>query len=98
MINEFAGQDFTCSTLIPAAVGAYANAAADGRACSAVGSTLGSDQVSGSAYIEKSYQYEHAHKWRNFGILLGFLIFFLGVYIVATGQSALRAPVLRVSR
>jgi ATP-binding cassette subfamily G (WHITE) protein 2 (PDR) len=40
--------------------------------------------VSGDAFIAAMYQYSYSHVWRNFGILLGFLIFFMCVYFVAT--------------
>lgn len=65
MINEFAGRYFEClpSSFVPSGP-SYLNAAATERVCSAVGSVAGSNVVSGTAYIESSYQYSPSHKWR----------------------------------
>lgn len=80
MINEFHDRNFTCSDLIPT----YGNLADQTQVCSAVGSVAGQDFVSGDAYINSAYSYYAVHKWRNFGIMIAFLIFFLVTYISAT--------------
>jgi len=84
MISEFHGRNFTCSTWVPAGP-FYANATGTQHVCSAVGGIPGENHVMGQRYISLSYQYEHAHKWRNVGIIIGFLVFFLCVYLWLTG-------------
>ncbi|KAK6461714.1 multidrug resistance protein [Scheffersomyces coipomensis] len=80
MVNEFHGQEFVCSTLIPSGPG-YENIPLSEQSCSIVGSVAGNEYVSGTEYLSQSYQYYNSHKWRNFGITLSFAIFFLIVYI-----------------
>jgi ATP-binding cassette subfamily G (WHITE) protein 2 (PDR) len=65
MINEFAGRTFTCEAdaFVPAGP-AYANVSPSERVCGAVGAVPGSSVVSGSAYIQSSYEYYPSHKWR----------------------------------
>ncbi|KXT06963.1 hypothetical protein AC578_7244 [Pseudocercospora eumusae] len=82
MVNEFAGSRYTCSpaSLIPA----YGSLADQSQVCTAVGSVAGQDFVAGTAYLETAYQYYPSHRWRNFGIVIAFGIFFMGVYLTAT--------------
>nr|XP_018999174.1 ATP-binding cassette transporter [Kwoniella mangroviensis CBS 8507]OCF62635.1 ATP-binding cassette transporter [Kwoniella mangroviensis CBS 8507] len=85
MINEFHGREFSCSSFVPSPMlPSYADVGATNRVCSTVGATAGSSVVSGDTYLALSYEYFHAHKWRNFGILLAFMFFFFATYIGAT--------------
>ncbi|KAJ4408298.1 Multidrug resistance protein [Didymella pomorum] len=88
MINEFWGQQYECNAFVPSGLpgSVYGDLSADSRshACSAVGSVAGNPYVEGSAYINSAYEYEHSHKWRNFGILWVFMFGLMGVYLVAT--------------
>ncbi|KAJ9126946.1 ABC multidrug transporter afr2 [Naganishia onofrii] len=78
MINEFHGRNFPCGTYVPPyGTGLEAS-------CNTVGSVPGQDFVDGDAYINSAYRYYHAHKWRNFGILIGFMLFFMCTYLGAT--------------
>lgn len=79
MINEFYGRDFSCSVLVPT----YGSLADGTQICTAVGSVVGQNTVSGTAFLSTSYGYEHAHKWRNFGILIAFMIGLLVIYLAA---------------
>jgi ABC-type multidrug transport system permease subunit len=63
MINEFHNRDFPCSAFIPSG-SSYNNATGLQRTCSASGSVAGSTIVSGDIYINQSFQYYAAHKWR----------------------------------
>ncbi|TDZ74967.1 ZEB2-regulated ABC transporter 1 [Colletotrichum trifolii] len=81
MANEFHGRTFHCGTLIPSG-GSYDQLPLSLRTCSAVGAVPGSDVVDGDRYIEESFGYHNSHKWRNFGILCGFIIFFFITYII----------------
>lgn len=78
MANEFMGKDFPCSTVVPS----YGSV--QYGTCSAVGSVAGQDYVNGDVYLHSAYRYSKAHRWRNFGILWGFMIFFLLTYLCAT--------------
>lgn len=78
--NEFHGREFECSQFVPA----YENMQGDTFVCSSTGSVAGRLTVSGDSYIWASYQYTYDHVWRNFGILIAFLIGFLAIYFTAT--------------
>lgn len=78
--NEFHGRDFTCSARIPA----YSPSISDSWICNSVGAIAGRDTVSGDDYIRISYHYAYSHVWRNFGIMIAFLFFFMALYFVAT--------------
>ncbi|OBT88242.1 hypothetical protein VE02_02778 [Pseudogymnoascus sp. 03VT05] len=85
MVNEFHGVDYLCTSFVPSAlVAGYENVSQANRVCSAVGSVPGSDYVSGASFIGSSFRYQRGHKWRNVGILIGFLIFFNGLYVLMT--------------
>lgn len=82
--NEFHGREFTCSSIVPA----YSPPRGDSWICSVVGAVAGQYTVSGDAFIATNYEYYYSHVWRNFGILLGFLFFFMIVYFVATEMNS----------
>ncbi|KYK54403.1 ABC transporter ABCl1 [Drechmeria coniospora] len=93
MVNEFHNRQFTCTDFIPTsqapseglsgALAKYANVANSNRVCSAIGAIQGQDFVSGDAYTNSQFDYEWGHRWRNFGILIGFTVLFLISYLVA---------------
>lgn len=82
MANEFHNRRFNCSTTIPTGPG-YENMPSDGWVCSGTGAKAGQDYIMGDDYIELSYEYYNSHKWRNLGIIIGFVVFFLGTYFAA---------------
>ncbi|KAK2007669.1 ABC-2 type transporter [Colletotrichum eremochloae] len=79
--NEFFAREMQCSEsqLVPRGPGTDPSY----QGCSLPGSTLGSTTVSGPAYLEASYQYSRANLWRNFGIIVAFTVFYLGVTVLA---------------
>lgn len=82
MVNEFHDRDFTCTQFIPSAsLEPYKNIEAANRVCSSVGAVKGLSIVNGDAYINSAFRYYHAHKWRNVGIVIGFIFFFLATYM-----------------
>ncbi|KAI1764501.1 ABC-2 type transporter-domain-containing protein [Hypoxylon sp. FL1150] len=84
MVNEFHNRNFTCDGYVPnPAIPGYDNVGATNHACGVVGSQPGSPYVNGDDYIGGSFQYFHSHKWRNLGILIGFMLFFLCTYMVS---------------
>ncbi|KAJ5520314.1 CDR ABC transporter [Penicillium fimorum] len=78
--NEFHGREFPCSSFIPA----YADLSGKAFSCAIAGSEPGSRTVNGDRYIELTYTYTYSHVWRNFGILMAFLVGFMSIYFVAT--------------
>lgn len=87
MVNEFHNRNFTCSSYVPFGPG-YDTVPANSRRCATVGSTLGADTVSGNDFLASSFQYYNSHKWRNFGIIIGFMFFFWGIYLWAAENVA----------
>ncbi|KAF4498000.1 ATPase, partial [Fusarium agapanthi] len=77
MVNEFHNRKFECNLFIPT----YSDAAPENRVCSTVGAVQGEPMVSGDRYINLSFSYYHAHKWRNVGIVIAFTLFFLATYM-----------------
>uniref|UniRef100_A0A0W0GAH4 ABC transporter domain-containing protein n=1 Tax=Moniliophthora roreri TaxID=221103 RepID=A0A0W0GAH4_MONRR len=83
MINEFDGREFPCRSFIPAGP-SYQNITNFERVCNTRGANAGSTFVLGSDFIAVSFNYYRADLWRNFGILLAFILFFLATYLTAT--------------
>ncbi|RFU25670.1 hypothetical protein B7463_g10669, partial [Scytalidium lignicola] len=77
MVNEFHGTEYPCNNLVPS----YPNLTGETFICSISGAVAGQTTVSGDAYLETSFQYRYSHLWRNLGIMIGFWIFFLALYL-----------------
>ncbi|KAJ5765834.1 ABC multidrug transporter A-2 [Penicillium odoratum] len=86
MVNEFSDRDFPCSSYVPQGPG-YQNAPRNSTICNTKGAVAGLDYVSGDAYINTTYQYSKGHLWRNFGILVGFYVFLLILYVITAEYS-----------
>ncbi|KAL2689041.1 hypothetical protein Neosp_003092 [[Neocosmospora] mangrovei] len=82
MANEFHNREFPCASMVPRGPG-YDDLPPASRICAVVGAEPGSNVVSGDRYINMSFDYSNAHKWRNVGILCGFLVAFFLAYIVS---------------
>ncbi|KAI1383447.1 ABC-2 type transporter-domain-containing protein [Hypoxylon trugodes] len=78
--NELHRREFTCASLVPN----YMPVQGDSWICAAVGAVAGSMTVNGDDFMSANYGYHYSHVWRNFGILLAFLIAFLASYVIAT--------------
>lgn len=78
--NEFHGRDFPCgaNSFVPP----YTPRVGTSFICAIAGAVKGEETVSGDAFIAASYGYYYSHVWRNFGILLAFLVFFMAFYFV----------------
>ncbi|KFY53333.1 hypothetical protein V496_07698 [Pseudogymnoascus sp. VKM F-4515 (FW-2607)] len=85
MINEFAGRQFECppTSFVPSGP-SYMNLEPAQKICSSVGAVAGATSVDGTAYIMSAFQYDPSHKWRNFGILIAFMVGLCATYITAT--------------
>lgn len=84
IINEFSRIDMTCTadSLIPTGEG-YDEI--DHQVCTLPGSQGGTLQVDGDAYLRQGFSYASGDLWRNWGIVLALIIFFL-VLNVALGE------------
>lgn len=76
MMNEFGRLDLTCAgtSLIPNGPG-YDDI--NSQVCTLAGSTAGSTAVSGSDYIRVGFSYLTSDLWRNWGIIVVLIVFFL---------------------
>ncbi|KAJ5682612.1 ABC multidrug transporter C [Penicillium macrosclerotiorum] len=83
MVNEFHNRSFNCSTFVPTGNG-YGDVSLTNKICSSKGAQAGSGVVFGDDYLRDSFQYYNSHKWRNFGIMIGFMIFFMATYLFGT--------------
>jgi hypothetical protein len=83
MVNEFHDRSFTCMSYVPSGDG-YENVNPENRICNAVSATPGATDIDGDAWLAASYEYYHSNLWRNFGIIIAFMVFFMFVYLFAT--------------
>ncbi|KAI9733554.1 MAG: hypothetical protein M1834_003155 [Cirrosporium novae-zelandiae] len=76
MVNEFHNTNFTCAgdSLIPQGPSYPGD---QNKGCGVPGAIDGTLIVDGDAYLKLSYKYQYSHLWRNFGIIIGFWIFFV---------------------
>ena len=76
MMNEFGRLTLKCTSesLVPSGQG-YTNVS--NQVCTLPGGTTGSNKISGTKYIDLSYQYDKGDLWRNFGIIVVLIIGFL---------------------
>ena len=71
--NEFHGRDFNCTYLVPSGFG-YPTSGPS-VVCASMAAIPGSYFVNGDLYIKEAFGYYWKNAWRNFGILLSFVIF-----------------------
>ncbi|KAK9447910.1 ABC-2 type transporter-domain-containing protein [Limtongia smithiae] len=84
LANDMHGRKMDCTAeLIPYGEG-YDNQSLSHRVCAATGSKPGYTYVLGDDYISDSFSFTFSHVWRNFGILIGFAIFFVAMYALGT--------------
>ncbi|KAK9322267.1 ABC-2 type transporter-domain-containing protein [Lipomyces orientalis] len=89
MGNEFHGRELDCEAALIPQGAAFANVSIDYKVCAATGSEPGLDYIVGDNYINQAFQYRWTHVWRNFGILIGFAIFFVTMYAIGTEITSL---------
>ena len=77
MANEFYNLKIKCEK--PYVVPEGPGTSPSHQSCTIQGSSPNSLIVDGSKYIEAAYTYRRAHLWRNFGIIIGWLIFFIAL-------------------
>ena len=55
--------------------------------CAMPGSKPGQRTVLGDDWVDSAYGYTYDHLWRNFGILLAFMIFFYTLYVILSERN-----------
>lgn len=81
--NELFNLKLDCHDTIVPRGPTYNNVSFAHKACAWQGATLGNDYVRGQDYLKSGLNYSYGQVWRNFGILIGFLCFFLVCSLVA---------------
>lgn len=81
MMNEFKRLTMRCTdeSLIPSGPG-YNNITH--QVCTLAGSQAGTVEVSGSAYVKNGFSYDPKDLWRNFGIIIVLIAFFLFTNVI----------------
>ncbi|CAI4215473.1 unnamed protein product [Parascedosporium putredinis] len=81
MMNEFRNVDLVCSaeSLIPSGPG-YDDISH--QVCTLAGSVGGTAIVKGASYITQGFSYDPAYLWRNWGIVMALIVFFLIMNVV----------------
>ncbi|KFA80751.1 hypothetical protein S40288_05551 [Stachybotrys chartarum IBT 40288] len=81
MENEFSRIDMTCTaeSLIPSGPG-YDDI--NHQVCTLPGSSPGTTFISGSDYIAQGFSYNQGDLWRNWGIVMALIVFFLILNVV----------------
>lgn len=76
LVAEFHGSKMACGTsLVPSGPG-YEGVSEANQVCAFVGSKTGQTYVLGDDYFKIAFDYSYKHLWRNFGIVMGFMVFF----------------------
>ncbi|KAK7025542.1 ATP-binding cassette transporter snq2 [Paramarasmius palmivorus] len=83
LTNEFRTVNGYCSGLIPSGPG-YENITIANQVCPTVGALPGSDYVNGNRFTELSFEYNWDNAWRNFGIIIGYGVAFIGACLFFT--------------
>lgn len=85
VVNEFHNQKFPCSDFVPnAAVPGYGNITGNHHVCSTIGAIQGQPDVDGDRYALEAFDYRWENRWRNFGIVIAFIFFFLSCYMICS--------------
>ncbi len=82
LTNEFSDRIMDCS---PTQTVPYGPSYTDSRyeGCAIPGTTPGRLLVSGSAYLEQTFNYTRSHLWRNLGVLIAFTILYISITAIA---------------
>ncbi|KAI1612321.1 ABC multidrug transporter [Exophiala viscosa] len=80
LVNEVHGREYPCApqNIIPP-YGGKSN-----FACAVIGAQPNSRFVLGDDWVSSGYDYSYSHLWRNFGIAIAFMMFFLPLHLIAT--------------
>ncbi|EWZ30932.1 ATPase [Fusarium oxysporum Fo47] len=84
---EFVGQQFPCSDFVPHGPG-YENLGNGEYVCNVPGSVPGQSFVKGEDYLKASFGFVNSHRWRNFGIIIAWTVFFMALHLWTTEYVA----------
>lgn len=84
LANEMFNLKLDCTESVVPRGPTYQNVPVTNKACAWQGATLGNDYVRGKDYLKNGLSYKYSHVWRNFGILIGFLCFFIAMNLFAS--------------
>ncbi|KAF3992516.1 hypothetical protein FT663_01381 [Candidozyma haemuli var. vulneris] len=84
--TEFHGREMPCSQMYLVPSGPEYNPSE--AACAFQGALPGENIINGDRYVQQAFEYSFNHVWRNFGILIGFYVFFL--VVAAIGFEVIR--------
>lgn len=87
--NEFHGRVFDCSNIVPSGFG-YPKTG-NSVVCASIGALPGEFKVDGDLYLKLAFDYSYSNVWRNFGVLMAFIIFLFGttIFFVQTNKSSI---------
>ena len=82
LANEFTGRVMQCGEeqLVPQGPGVDPRY----QGCALAGAQVNSKSVPGSAYLAYQYNYSASHLWRNFGVVIAFIVLYILVTVIAT--------------
>ncbi|KAM0364299.1 hypothetical protein ACHAO7_011346 [Fusarium culmorum] len=84
---EFHGQEYSCSSFVPSGAG-YENLSSGEQVCNIAGSVPGQSFVRGEDYLRTSFGFVNSHRWRNFGILIVWALFYMALHLLTTEYVA----------
>ena len=81
LANEFANRRMDCSPemLVPQGPGVDPRY----QGCALAGAPINGHSVGGSDYIETQYNYAWKHLWRNFGVVIAWIVLYILVTVIA---------------
>lgn len=82
-LNEFVGRRFPCSEVVPAGP-EYSSVNPQEAACSVAGAVPGESAVDGLAFMNESFGFQSAHKWRNLGVIIAYLFLFFILHMLTS--------------
>lgn len=86
LANEFVGRTMQCAEqqLVPQTVPGGPTVDPAFRGCTIAGAGLNGQSVTGAAYIGTQYNYSRSNLWRNFGVVIAFIVLYILVTVIAT--------------
>ncbi|KAH7106585.1 pleiotropic drug resistance ABC transporter [Auriculariales sp. MPI-PUGE-AT-0066] len=81
MANEFRTLEADCSQLIPSGP-LYDGVDMAHKVCATVGATPGQSTVNGLLFLDLAYDYSYGNVWRNFGIIIAWIMAFLLAFLI----------------
>lgn len=86
LANEFVGRTMQCAEqqLVPQTVPGGPTVDPAFRGCTIAGAGLNGQSVTGAAYIGTQYNYSRSNLWRNFGVVIAFIVLYILITVIAT--------------